>query len=343
MMWMLKATTIAVLCGCHVAAGAGCAPLPIPEGKCWEDASHRLSDTVPSASASFCCSRCQALGACQVFVHWRRAGAANFSCSLYTAPAPAVACQARVEYTAGWSSAVPPTPAPPTPPTPPPPTPPPPPGAKDVLAIFIDDMRPELGAYGCSHMRTPHMDALAADPHSVTFDNAYVAVAWCAPSRTALLTSRRPDTSRSWSVVPAEYWRERGGNFTTLPELFRDSGYLTLGVGKTFHPGAASGNSDSLYSWSAESLPYDGSGKQCPMAKALGAAAFAAPVRGGAQAISGGGLAMSPAPSNGDSNLPACANATLQRIAVAEQVAAAAACGRCPRAFVIALLRNKRW
>ena len=123
----------------------------------------------------------------------------------------------------------------------------------------------ELGAYGCEHMHTPHLDALAAD--SVTFTRAYVAVPWCSPSRTALLTSRRPDTSRTWSVNPAEYWRQRGGNFTTLPQFFKDAGYRTLGVGKIFHPGKASGNSDPI-SWSPESLPYDEGGSRCPTAGA---------------------------------------------------------------------------
>lgn len=54
------------------------------------------------------------------------------------------------------------------------------------------------------------------------------------------------------------YWRDRGGNFTTLPQYFREHGYLTIGSGKIFHPGAASGNCDVAYSWSAESLPFDG-------------------------------------------------------------------------------------
>merc|ERR1740138_734019 len=133
---------------------------------------------------------------------------------------------------------------------------------KDVIMIAIDDMRPELGAYGCDHMSTPGLDALAKD--SLVFDNAYVAVAWCSPSRTALLTSRRPDSTKTWSVVPSEYWRERGGNFTTLPQTFKERGYRTLGVGKIFHPGDASGDDDAKYSWSAESLPYDGGGHKCP-------------------------------------------------------------------------------
>ena len=33
---------------------------------------------------------------------------------------------------------------------------------KDVLMIAVDDMRTEIGAYGCPHMQTPALDALAA-------------------------------------------------------------------------------------------------------------------------------------------------------------------------------------
>ena len=67
----------------------------------------------------------------------------------------------------------------------------------------------------------------------------------CSPSRTAILTSRRPDSSRTWSVKPSEYWRDRGGNFSTLPQFFRERGYLSLGIGKIFHPGVCNGAADS--------------------------------------------------------------------------------------------------
>eukprot|EP01006_Ploeotia_vitrea_P066210 TRINITY_DN94530_c0_g1_i1.p1 TRINITY_DN94530_c0_g1~~TRINITY_DN94530_c0_g1_i1.p1 ORF type:complete len:521 (+),score=67.26 TRINITY_DN94530_c0_g1_i1:45-1607(+) len=124
----------------------------------------------------------------------------------------------------------------------------------NVLMIAIDDLRPELGCYGCNHMVTPHMDTLAKE--SLVFERAYVSIALCSPSRTALLTSRRPDTSRVWEISPAEYWRKCGGNFTTLPQYFKEKGYLSLGMGKVFHPGAPSGNDDVKYSWSPECLPY---------------------------------------------------------------------------------------
>jgi hypothetical protein len=101
---------------------------------------------------------------------------------------------------------------------------------KDVIMIAIDDMRPELHCYGCDYMHTPNMDALAAE--SVVMDRMYTGLALCAPSRTIFLTSRRPDTSRVWTISPNQYWRKSGGNFTTLPQTFKDRGYLTIGTGK---------------------------------------------------------------------------------------------------------------
>lgn len=183
---------------------------------------------------------------------------------------------------------------------------------RDVIMIMADDMRPELNAaYGCAHMKTPGLDALAQDPDTLTFNSAYVAVAWCSPSRTALFTSRRPDTSMTWSVVPSEYWRERGGNFTTLQQYFKEKGgYRVLGFGKIFHPGSASGNNDEQYSWSAETLPYDGVGKECPSGGDLGNG------KGASHPLIGHGrAAMAPDETPADDNLAICANATLRRIA----------------------------
>ena len=189
-------------------------------------------------------------------------------------------------------------------------------GRSSVLLIVADDMRPELGCYGCAHMKTPNIDSLAAD--AVTFTAAYVAVAWCSPSRTALLVSRNPDTSRTWSVSPSEYWRQRGGNFSTLPQLFKSQGYLTLGVGKVFHPGGASGSDDHLYSWSKQSLPYDDVGTRCPSASSRVEKAPAAPPPGveGAPLYESSqkGNAMGPGP-NQDTAMASCAVRTLQHLA----------------------------
>ena len=53
-------------------------------------------------------------------------------------------------------------------------------------------------SYGFSHMSTPHFAKFAAS--ATVFERAYVAVALCMPSRTAILTSRRADTTMDWDV-----------------------------------------------------------------------------------------------------------------------------------------------
>ena len=41
---------------------------------------------------------------------------------------------------------------------------------------------------------------------------------------------RYPDTTRVWDLY--SYFRTVGGNFTTIPQIFRENGYRTLGMGK---------------------------------------------------------------------------------------------------------------
>eukprot|EP01052_Picozoa_sp_SAG31_P055536 SAG31_NODE_15389_length_757_cov_1.551672_1_plen_184_part_10 len=72
----------------------------------------------------------------------------------------------------------------PPPPTPPPPQPitPAPKGAKNVLFLISDDLRPEmLEAYGQTQMITPHFDKLARE--SLVLQRAYCQQAICGPTR----------------------------------------------------------------------------------------------------------------------------------------------------------------
>ncbi|KAK7485923.1 hypothetical protein BaRGS_00022789, partial [Batillaria attramentaria] len=100
----------------------------------------------------------------------------------------------------------------------------------NVLFLVVDDLRPKLGCYGEANMVTPNIDQLASK--SVRFDRAYVQYALCGPSRSSFLTSRRPDTTH---VYCFDSWRNRGGNYTTLPQHFKNNGYYTQGAGKIFH------------------------------------------------------------------------------------------------------------
>lgn len=118
----------------------------------------------------------------------------------------------------------------------------------NVLLLVVDDLRPALGCYKHSKVVTPNIDQLASQ--SYLFRNAHVQQAVCGPSRTSFLTGRRPDTTKLYDF--GSYWRKHAGNFTTLPQHFKESGYFTYSIGKVFHPGICSGHTDDMpYSWSA--------------------------------------------------------------------------------------------
>ncbi|OXB75222.1 UNVERIFIED_CONTAM: hypothetical protein H355_016955, partial [Colinus virginianus] len=117
----------------------------------------------------------------------------------------------------------------------------------NVLFIVVDDLRPVLGCYGDKLVKSPNIDQLASQ--SIVFSNAYAQQAVCAPSRVSFLTGRRPDTTRLYDFY--SYWRVHAGNYSTVPQYFRENGYMTMSVGKVFHPGVSSNYSDDYpYSWS---------------------------------------------------------------------------------------------
>lgn len=103
----------------------------------------------------------------------------------------------------------------------------------------------------------------------------------CAPSRNSFLTSRRPDSLHLYDFY--SYWRDVAGNFTTLPQHFKEHGYHTHSIGKIFHPGISSNwTDDAQYSWSEK--PYHPpteifkEAKVCPTAKGTMAKNLVCPV-----------------------------------------------------------------
>eukprot|EP01062_Namystynia_karyoxenos_P026723 TRINITY_DN2067_c0_g3_i1.p1 TRINITY_DN2067_c0_g3~~TRINITY_DN2067_c0_g3_i1.p1 ORF type:complete len:538 (+),score=192.86 TRINITY_DN2067_c0_g3_i1:96-1709(+) len=123
----------------------------------------------------------------------------------------------------------------------------------NVLFLAVDDLRPELSPYGpdpvpgtvTPPLHTPNFERLAKK--SLLAKRNYCQQAVCGPSRASLLTGRRPDRTRAYDLVT--YWREEAGNYTSLPQYFKQHGYYTVGMGKIFHPGAAGGDDDQCCSW----------------------------------------------------------------------------------------------
>lgn len=103
----------------------------------------------------------------------------------------------------------------------------------NVLFLMSDDLRPELACYGHPHVKTPHIDALAAA--GVRFDRAYCQFPLCNPSRTSMLTGRHPVTT---GVLENLTWfRAAHPEFVSLPQHFKANGYVSLRTGKIFHGG----------------------------------------------------------------------------------------------------------
>lgn len=130
----------------------------------------------------------------------------------------------------------------------------------NVLFIMADDFRTELAPYG-SPALTPNFERLAKQ--SLRFERAYCQQALCNPSRSSLLTGRRPDTLGIWNN--AIHFREPTPDVTTLPLWFKEHGYTSRCVGKIFHNWHTAVKGDPR-SWSApEFLHYANHGDDKPL------------------------------------------------------------------------------
>jgi iduronate 2-sulfatase len=115
----------------------------------------------------------------------------------------------------------------------------------NVLFLMADDLRPDLGCYGDTAIKSPNIDALARQ--GMLFRRAYCQVAVCNPSRASLLSGLRPDTTGIFDQ--SKFLRTEMPDVLTLPQLFKDHGYRSLSVGKVFHHSTSEPGNDPL-SWS---------------------------------------------------------------------------------------------
>jgi iduronate 2-sulfatase len=101
----------------------------------------------------------------------------------------------------------------------------------NVMFIVVDDLRTELGCYGVGEVISPNIDRLAKK--GVLCHNAYAQYPVCNPSRSSFLSGLRPDeTGIVTNTVP---FRKVLPDLVSLPQLFRQNGYFTAGIGKIFH------------------------------------------------------------------------------------------------------------
>lgn len=98
----------------------------------------------------------------------------------------------------------------------------------NILLIIADDLRTEFKYDGKNPIKTPNIDKLASE--GILFTMAYCQAASCLPSRQSLLTGLRPNDS-----FLQEYFRIKMPNLVTIPQYFKEHGYLTESFGKVFH------------------------------------------------------------------------------------------------------------
>jgi arylsulfatase A-like enzyme len=117
-----------------------------------------------------------------------------------------------------------------------------------VLLILSDDLRPQLGCYGDTVVKTPHLDRFAES--ALICDRAYVQCAICSPSRNSLLSGLAPWTTGLYGFGTSI--RQAVPDVVTLPQHFRTHGYHAAAIGKVFHVYAETilGSEDDSESWS---------------------------------------------------------------------------------------------
>jgi choline-sulfatase len=115
----------------------------------------------------------------------------------------------------------------------------------NVLFIAVDDLKPILNCYGESQIISPNFDRLANQ--GVVFDKAYCQWAVCGPSRASIMSGLTPDGTgiRNLSSI----LRTENPDVVTLPEYFKNNGYVTAGAGKIYDPRNVDAGHDAA-SWS---------------------------------------------------------------------------------------------
>jgi arylsulfatase A-like enzyme len=116
---------------------------------------------------------------------------------------------------------------------------------RNLILISLDTVRADiLGAYGYERFPTsPNFDALAA--RGTLFENHIAASPWTKPSHLALLTGTPPDALGMGGLMGStpRLARQR----TTLAEMFRDAGYLSVAFTGSGTMSAQHGFSDGFY------------------------------------------------------------------------------------------------
>lgn len=120
---------------------------------------------------------------------------------------------------------------------------------KNVLFIICDDLNCDLESYGHPLVKTPNLTRLAS--RGMQFNQAHCQYSLCGPSRASIMTGLYPH--QNLVLGNSIYIRERLPKVITMSEIFKNSGYHALRIGKIYHYNVpkhiGTGGHDDPYSW----------------------------------------------------------------------------------------------
>ena len=111
------------------------------------------------------------------------------------------------------------------------------PGTRDaarynIVVVITDDHGQDTGAYGNPVLRTPNLDALAAE--GTLFTHAFATTASCSASRSVVLTGLHNHRTAQYGHEHASHHFRSFPDLKSAPVLLGEAGYRTARIGK-FH------------------------------------------------------------------------------------------------------------
>src|SRR5262245_48944324 len=96
---------------------------------------------------------------------------------------------------------------------------------RNVVLIVTDDQGQDAGCYGNRVLKTPNLDALAAE--GTRFTHAFCTTASCSASRSVILTGRHNHANGHYGHQHSYHHFSSFDNVQSLPALLSRAGYRT--------------------------------------------------------------------------------------------------------------------
>src|SRR6478736_5725022 len=119
----------------------------------------------------------------------------------------------------------------------------------NIILIYADDIGyGDLGRYGATAVKTPHLDSIATA--GLRFTDAHCSSATCTPSRFSLLTGQYAWRKPGTGILPGDASLIIPPGTPTIPSTLKSAGYTSGVVGK-WHLGLGAGDLD----WNGDIKP----------------------------------------------------------------------------------------